>query len=196
MYAILIFKVPRLARINEVSHSVSCHPHVYQHMERPILPSSPFQFLDPACVKHSKLTVLVVTELITFVRSVWTVQITVTEPLVWNTAAACQTRLPVKIARRTCTHSRLLHPRPMPGTLQLEGRHSRSHRPIEQHFFRPWICSANCHLFIVFNAGLCSHCAVSGFPDYSFTLQSIDCIYGRKRNIFLRPVAVNFVPFH
>jgi len=183
MYAILIFKVPRLARINEVSHSVSCHPRVYQHVERPIPPSSPFQFLDPACVKHSELTVLVVTELVTFVRSVWTVQITVTEPLVWDTAAACQTRLPVKIARRTCTHSRLLHPRPMPGTLQLEGRHSRSHRPIEQHFFdRGYVRLIVTYL--VSNAGLCSHCAVSGFPDYSFTLHSIDCIYGRKETFF------------
>lgn len=49
------------------------------------------------------LTVLAVTELITFVRSVWTVQITVTEPLLWNTAAACQTRLPMKIARHRTT---------------------------------------------------------------------------------------------
>jgi len=47
MCAILIFKALRLARVNEVSHSFTCHPHVYSQMVWAILP-----LLPPAAEHH------------------------------------------------------------------------------------------------------------------------------------------------
>jgi len=41
MSAILISKVLRMARINEGSHSFTCHAHVYPRMEWAILPLLP-----------------------------------------------------------------------------------------------------------------------------------------------------------
>jgi len=47
MYVILISKAIGLARVNEGSHSFTCHPHVYPHMQWAILPLLPGRKASP-----------------------------------------------------------------------------------------------------------------------------------------------------
>jgi len=64
---------------------------------------------------------------------------------------------------KTCSHY-----------LKLQSPHSRSHRPIEQHFSRPWI--PGCYLFTVSNSGLLFRnppCAVTRFPNFTFIISWI-----------------------
>jgi len=52
MCAILITKELRLTRVNEGSHSSTCHPHVYPQMERVILKIRPVLYAQTPVIDH------------------------------------------------------------------------------------------------------------------------------------------------
>ena len=50
---VLISKTLRLARVNEGSHSFTCHPHVYPQVKWTILPLLPSRRASPHCGRYS-----------------------------------------------------------------------------------------------------------------------------------------------